>query len=673
MTRSVTIRALAFVATLVVAFVAFRPGLSGPFFFDDLIHLPGLAGADGRIDTLDEVLRLAFPDGQGARRPLAYISLLISDNSWPTDPEPFKYFNLMLHLFNGVLVLVFARMLACLIQPSSTPPSRTEWVAILTMALWLLHPIHLSPTMLVVQRMTLIGGAFSLLALISYLRGRGLGVSYPIRGYAWMTLAFGAFLILGLLGKETATMTLCYVIALEATVLRKDYPPRPPYWNVWAVVVLITPLALICIYLTSMGSVLADAYQTRDFTLGERLLSEPRVLMQYIRVILLPNLSLLGPFQDDFLPSRGFMIPPTTALSLLVVGLLLALALWRRRRWPLFALAVLWFFVGHLLEGTVLPLELYFEHRNYLPMLGPVFVVVYATMATSPPRRRILLVGLILFIGIEATLTRVSGRTWGSADQIAMQWVAEHPLSARAQAQAIAYLERVGDFSGLQAQVETAIAVTHQSAAYRLYRLMLDRCLEPGKVSLGGTMYEMRQVLPTAPYDIVNLEALKWLATHYREEHCRLAPVEVRELVDMHLGNPSFAGIDSAREHLYLILSRLERTNGNLDGTIRALDAAYAARPSSTIALEQAFFLTTAGLYDDADSYLDKAASAPRLSVYDYFTLDRRMAELASEINRLRVVASDQGSEAPDAAIRRGAAEDPPTTLRVPDASNHHD
>ena len=656
MTHSATTRALIFLATLVVALIAFWPGLSGPFFFDDLIHLPGLAGADGRVDTLDEVLRLAFPDDQGARRPLAYLSLLVSDNSWPADPEPFKYFNLMLHLLNGVLVFVFAYMLARLIQPDSVPASRAEWVALLAMALWLLHPIHLSPTMLVIQRMTLIGGTFSLLALMSYLRGRRVGATHPARGYAWMTLAFGTFLILGLLGKETASMTLCYVIVLEATVLRKDGPPRAPYWNWWAVVVLMLPLALICGYLMSMGSVLMDAYQTRDFTLGERLLSQPRVLMQYIRVIFLPNLSLLGPFQDDFAPSHGLVTPPSTALSLLVAALLLALALWRRRRWPLFALAVLWFLMGHLLEGTALPLELYFEHRNYLPVLGPVFVIAYATLAASRPRRRIVLVGLVLFVGLEATLTHISARTWGNADLVAMQWVAEHPRSARAQAQAIAYLERAGNFSGLRAQVEVAIAVTPQLAAYRLYRLILDRCLEPGKVALGGTMDEMRQVLPIAPYDLVNMEVLEWLARHYQEEHCRLVAAEVRELIDLHLSNPAFASVDSVRRHLYMVLARLHRTNGDLDGTIRALDGAYDAGPSSTIAIEQAFFLATAGLYDDAERYLNKAAVAPRPSAYDCLTLDRRIAELRAQIEHLR--ASARGSGTLDTGAVRDAAQE---------------
>ncbi len=60
---------------------------------------------------------------------------------------------------------------------------------------------------------------------------------------------------------------------------------------------------------------------------------------------------------------------------LFILGLILT-ALVRRKKWPLFAFAVLWFFAGHALESTFLPLEYFFEHRNYLPLLGPIFALV---------------------------------------------------------------------------------------------------------------------------------------------------------------------------------------------------------------------------------------------------------------------------------------------------------
>jgi hypothetical protein len=45
----------------------------------------------------------------------------------------------------------------------------------------------------------------------------------------------------------------------------------------------------------------------------------------------------------------------------------------------------------------------------------------------------------------------------------------------------------------------------------------------------------------------------------------------------------------------------IKQQQGDLDGTICALDNAYKAYPSFIIALNQAYFLATAGLVDDAE------------------------------------------------------------------------
>src|SRR5690606_28740337 len=62
--------------------------------------------------------------------------------------------------------------------------------------------------------------------------------------------------------------------------------------------------------------------------------------------------------------------PPSTAVSILALAIASALAVVVRKRAP--GIFVGWFFflAAHLVESSFLPLELYFEHRNYLPALG---------------------------------------------------------------------------------------------------------------------------------------------------------------------------------------------------------------------------------------------------------------------------------------------------------------
>jgi len=171
--------AVALSLLLMVGWFTFVPGLSGPLFFDDLVHLPKLAGSGSGIQTPEDVIRLVLPDDGGSGRSLSYLSLLINDNGWPSATVDFKRTNLLIHLLNSVLVFAFLRGLIRLIRPLSPCSPDADWVALAVAALWLLHPLQLSPIMMVIQRMTLLGGTFSLLALIAYLHGRRIAPERP--------------------------------------------------------------------------------------------------------------------------------------------------------------------------------------------------------------------------------------------------------------------------------------------------------------------------------------------------------------------------------------------------------------------------------------------------------------------------------------------------------------
>ena len=84
--------------------------------------------------------------------------------------------------------------------------------------------------------------------------------------------------------------------------------------------------------------------------------------------------------------------PPATLASIVAIVLLVATAWKYRKKAPVYTFAVFWFLGGHILESTVVPLELYIEHRNYLPLLGPIFAVIYFAVQqeTRPCRPRTL-------------------------------------------------------------------------------------------------------------------------------------------------------------------------------------------------------------------------------------------------------------------------------------------
>jgi hypothetical protein len=633
--------ALLFPTLILAAWIIYSPGITGPFFFDDHVHLPRLKGSGNGIDTFDEVVRLVLPEHGGSGRSISYLSLLIDDNGWPSPPEHFKRTNILIHLLNGVLVFIFLRSLTRMVRlPGSFHPHE-DWVALLGTALWLLHPIHLSPTMMVIQRMTLLGGFFSLLALIAYLLGRKIAAQQPILGAIWLIPVFGLTLVLGILSKETALMTVAYVAILEFTVLRYDHPLRPSWWPAWSAIFIWLPLALLIFYLAIIASTMAEAYATRSFNLEERLLTEGRVLMQYLRVILFPSLSQSTPFRDDFSISHGLFSPPETFGALLCISFLVGLSVIMRRRWKFFALAVLWFFVGHLLEGTVLPLELYFEHRNYLPMLGGAFAFSYGLMSFSASKSRLVMPGIVVLLLFESAITFASSQVWGNKQAIAILWSAERPGSQRAQLTAINYWVNSGEWQRFKDQLDQATATQPNIANWPIYRFAAERCSDTSLQSLGASVNAIEITLTDAQFDYGSLEGVRWILDQQGTEQCRITSEEMQRIFDALLASPKFIARAETKQQIYMLMARYKQQQGDLNGTICILDSAYMISPSFIIALDQAYFLATAGLIDDAEHYVNLAAKTPPKTLYDWLEKDRKISLYRMMIHELREQPAD--------------------------------
>jgi tetratricopeptide (TPR) repeat protein len=131
------------------------------------------------------------------------------------------------------------------------------------------------------------------------------------------------------------------------------------------------PLAVILLAVFSFTEFLTgifQTYQVRPFTLTDRLLTAPRILLFYISLLLYPIPSRLT-FLHDIEVSRSLIEPWTTLPAMLAVAALCAAAVTMARRTPLLSYCVLFFFLNHLIEGTIIPLELIFEHRNYIPSM----------------------------------------------------------------------------------------------------------------------------------------------------------------------------------------------------------------------------------------------------------------------------------------------------------------
>lgn len=419
---------------------AYAPGLHGGFLFDDFANLPAL-GTTGPVDHWPTFWRyITSGDADPTGRPLTLLSFLLDAHDWPADPYPFKRTNLVLHLLNGALLYALLTQLGQLLDLDER---RCQLAALLGAVLWLLHPLLLSTTLYIVQREAMLPSTCVLAGLLLWLHGRRQLMAGRINmGLSRSVLGLGGFTVLGVLAKANGALLPLYALLIEIIVLAPRHPmcadnARRAHRAVMLVfgVIPSAAIGLYLMYIAVHGIVQGGVVGIRPWSIGQRLLTEPRVLMDYLELLWLPRPFSSGLFNDQYIASTSWLHPATTLPALLAVFAMNAAAWHWRQSHPGPALAVLFYFAGQLLESTSIPLELYFEHRNYVPallMFWPLGLWLTDTRTLRLPKYVLM---LLLPLAL-AWMTHARAEVWGDVQTQALVWAQINPDSPRAQANA---------------------------------------------------------------------------------------------------------------------------------------------------------------------------------------------------------------------------------------------
>ncbi|MGB5164240.1 MAG: hypothetical protein WBN61_03205 [Woeseiaceae bacterium] len=412
--------------------VAYWPGLAGPFVFDDFGSIADLGDLGGVTDW-NTFKAFVFGGHAGPTgRPLALASFLIDANNWPADPWPFKRTNLIIHMINGAVLGV---LLAKILEVLEVAPQRRPWICLLAVACWLLHPFLVSTTLYAVQRMAQLSALFIFLGLLGYLRGRMLLARNATRGYLLMSFSLGAGTLLSMISKENGILLPTLAAVLEITVLASRRQQLAPLNRYWAFVFLLLPTLVIFAFLGRQifrPDFLSIA-PGRDFSIYERLITQGRILADYLQHWFIPELYTTGVFQDHFVKSTGILSPLTTLVSAIFHGAVIAFAVVKRRQLPLLAFAILFFYAAHLVESTVINLELYFEHRNYVA--AAFLFVPLITLFSEKANTHVFIAVALLAVCVLASFTRYSSSVWQDYPSMVAASAQKAPTSARAQQQ----------------------------------------------------------------------------------------------------------------------------------------------------------------------------------------------------------------------------------------------
>ncbi len=450
--------------SLLIVTAVYWPGLQGYWLFDDNPNIVDNPGVQPRELSVPALVRAALSSpASDFKRPLASLSFAANYLAGGLNPFGWKLFNLIIHLLNGILVFVLTRRLLAIAGTASSAPSNhpsneleassISIVAALIATGWMLLPINLTGVLYVVQREESIANLFVLLGLTGYVAGRQWMQARTIPGnerYSgwggfWLCAASLTILTtIGLLAKETAVMLPLYAFLIEWIMFdfrrqrqacTDGHVTRSRYIIGLFLLVLIIPM--IAGLAWQIPQVLNPAnWATRDFTLGQRLLSEARVVCDYLVWTLLPTSHALSFYHDDFHISTGPLSPWTTLTSMLSLATLAVMVFWLRKRESIAALGIALFLGCQLLTGTILQLELVYEHRNYFASFGVLLTIVpWLAKADSYSMARLWIHRGILAILILwwAALTALTAHVWGDPLRLAQELAERAPGSPRAQ------------------------------------------------------------------------------------------------------------------------------------------------------------------------------------------------------------------------------------------------
>jgi hypothetical protein len=470
-----------------------------------------------------------------------------------------------------------------------------DFAATIGAGAWLLHPFFVSTVLYVVQREAMLPTTFALLALLVSLRARDVATSGRRRAAAaWLCLGVGTCTLLAVLAKANGVLIPLLVLIVHAVLPAEAEGDRESFRKL-SLVVLGLPALVVVAWLAWAGiaSYGEAPLPVRGWTTGQRLLTEPSILWDYMA-----RLWFVRPVQgsllhDDTTAATSLLAPWYTGAAL-IAWIALAVAAWvGRRRFPTLAVAVLFYLGGHLMESTSLSLELYFEHRNYLPavlMFWPLGVLLASISSVA--------VRTVASSGIAVMLTLTAwgqASTWGDPWRMASSWANARPDSARAQA----YAAQVAAIDG---RIDTASELIDR-ARFRFsdepqiaINLINIHCLS-GALSRADIDYAIQAFRHARQEPGVLM--LYWMESRIDTASRGKCPAfglsAVSEVLEAASANPRIAALPGRRQDLRHLQGQLALAERQPNDALQDFDQALAEVPGPAVALSQAAALGRAG------------------------------------------------------------------------------
>ncbi|MBW2049159.1 MAG: tetratricopeptide repeat protein [Deltaproteobacteria bacterium] len=427
------------VVLLTLILIVYSNTFHASWHFDDVnnilknrpLHLSGLG-----LTEIKKTFTAHWSGTGKLYRPVACLSFAVNYYLGGTEVAGYHWVNILIHILSSIFLYLFVYHTLNLPLLKGRYGSNSYFIALLSATLWAVNPVQTQSVTYIVQRMTSMAGMFSIMAIYFYLKGR-ISSGNPKKLIHYLACGGSGLLALG--SKETALMLpmviLLYDLFLIQGVTKRSLKRYSLFFLMAVVVCLGFALVLEGPSILDPQWI-AAGYWNKGFTLWQRLLTGPRIILFYISLLLYPMPDRLC-LEHGITLSTGLFTPVSTLISILTLGLILSLAVAVAKKRPLISFCIIFFFMNHLVEASVFPLELIFEHRNYLPSMlffVPIAILFSAGISYFAERRplRWLITGfMVLLIVGWGNATFLRNGVWYSDETLWLDCAEKYPQLAR--------------------------------------------------------------------------------------------------------------------------------------------------------------------------------------------------------------------------------------------------
>jgi Tfp pilus assembly protein PilF len=364
-----------FVALLAALLIIYSNSFHGDWHFDDFSNIVNNPHTQVKSFSWPDIKYYVYDINQNRLwRPLPVLSFALNYKSGGMDVFGFHVVNFIIHYLTCVFLFLFIYNTLRLPRLKDQYENIAYPVALLATFFWALNPVWVTCVTYIVQRYTSMAGLFYIMSMYFYLKGRTSAHlskrSYPSILFFILSITSG---LAAMLSKENAAMLPVGILLFDLFLIQGVTNENIKKGVKISALPFLLILIIGFIYTDGFSNFLgfrdlSAGYKIRGFTMAQRLLTEPRVILFYLTLLFYPISSRLT-FLYDFEVSRSVMQPWTTLPSILSILLIIGFAFYIARKRPLISFCIIFYFLNHIIEGSIFNLELIYDYRNYLPSM----------------------------------------------------------------------------------------------------------------------------------------------------------------------------------------------------------------------------------------------------------------------------------------------------------------